>query len=417
MNRYTMTAAVLAALFLMAPTAHAVAVNWTGGVGNWEGANWDGGSTAAVALGRSNGWQESDGVVLDPDITISGAGVCVFYDSEFLGDFHLRSDLGGTGELIISAGAKLVIESSTTTDGVWTEIDARGITVTGAGSELRRTHTNATLNGGAFVWGSWQNDPGEVIEIKVLDNGSIDNEGQTWFGAYGDSEIDLDVSLQIGKGASYSNHGALRGGISLDDSAGAGNEGEINFIWNYYETAGATDDSVYNINFDGQGGKLTVGPEGIRYQEGTSSGNATWNSQLKTYQDLWNDGILTHNSPSGPLFGDSFTVTTSLVAPIVSGGVEPPMNTILTSIAEAAAGGANPGDINGDFAVDAADIGVMFANWGTGTTVAEGDINAAAPADDLIDAADFGVLAANFTGDPGPAGPGEARAEYDPATG
>ena len=79
--------------------------------------------------------------------------------------------------------------------------------------------------------------------------------------------------------------------------------------------------------------------------------------------------------------------------------------------------GGFTGDINGDLIVDAADLGILLSNFGSGTTVSQGDINLAAPGDDMIDAADIGVMYAAYNGDPGPATLGTATAEYDPATG
>lgn len=77
--------------------------------------------------------------------------------------------------------------------------------------------------------------------------------------------------------------------------------------------------------------------------------------------------------------------------------------------------GTEYGDLDLDFAskIDAADFGLLAGGFGTGTTYASGDITA----DDLVDAADIGVMFTNWTGDPGPAGPGTAVAEYDPTTG
>ena len=49
-------------------------------------------------------------------------------------------------------------------------------------------------------------------------------------------------------------------------------------------------------------------------------------------------------------------------------------------------------DINTDRSVDAADAGLMFANWGQPGV---GDLNM----DDIVDAADAGILAADWTGD------------------
>lgn len=54
---------------------------------------------------------------------------------------------------------------------------------------------------------------------------------------------------------------------------------------------------------------------------------------------------------------------------------------------------AIPGDKNGDGAVDAADAGQMFSNWGTADP--DCDLNN----DGIVDAADASVLFANWTGD------------------
>ena len=74
-------------------------------------------------------------------------------------------------------------------------------------------------------------------------------------------------------------------------------------------------------------------------------------------------------------------------------------------------------DINGDMAVDALDLSILYNNFGTGTTVSQGDINMSAPGDDIIDAADAGVMYAAYSGDNGSQGTGSASAIYDPATG
>jgi len=59
-----------------------------------------------------------------------------------------------------------------------------------------------------------------------------------------------------------------------------------------------------------------------------------------------------------------------------------------------------PGDLNGDGLVDAADAGIMFGNWGsTVFGYFDGNLNG----DEYIDAADAGIMFANWTGDTGPA--------------
>lgn len=56
---------------------------------------------------------------------------------------------------------------------------------------------------------------------------------------------------------------------------------------------------------------------------------------------------------------------------------------------------ASTGDLNDDQAVDAADAGIMFGNWGS---FGVGDLNN----DDIVDAADAGIMFANWTGDTAP---------------
>ena len=124
MKRFSIAMALLATLMIVS-SAQAVHpgehVEWVeaplplGAQSLWDlGAKWDrvddaaAAGTAATILGRSNGWRESNGVVLDPTITI-GNGANVLFDAEALGDFHLRSNAGGTGELIISGGSTLEI--------------------------------------------------------------------------------------------------------------------------------------------------------------------------------------------------------------------------------------------------------------------------------------------------------------------
>ena len=51
-----------------------------------------------------------------------------------------------------------------------------------------------------------------------------------------------------------------------------------------------------------------------------------------------------------------------------------------------------PGDLNGDGAVNGADLGVLLAAWGTSTPQA--DLNA----DGIVDGSDVGLMLANWTG-------------------
>jgi len=401
-------------------------VTWTSGVsGSWSpDSEWSDGigadpQNAQATFGLSNGWDSNLNIPVANIIIDGTAGTTdVLYDSDVVGDdFWLTSNGAATGSLTISGGATFQIRSTTTPDGLWSEIDAALVKVTGAGSVLSRTHSNPAMNGGAFVFGSWRSTPGQVIKLEVLDQGTVNNSGQMWFGAYNSSAIDLVVTWEVGGGASIINDGALRGGVSLNNTAGA--QGEINFIWNYDSAAGAMDDSTYTIDISDQGGSVTVGVEGIRYQEEIALN--VWTSTLKTYEQLWNDGRLTASTAvPGGVFGDYFAV----VGSSGSAGYK------VTNIQGAHAFAANSsgslaasiqgdftGDINGDLTVNALDISILFNNFGSGTTVAQGDINLSAPGDDLIDAADIGVMYAAFTFEAGSQTSGSASAQYHPATG
>jgi hypothetical protein len=89
----------------------------------------------------------------------------------------------------------------------------------------------------------------------------------------------------------------------------------------------------------------------------------------------------------------------------------------------ASARGPKQDDWNGDGGVDAADVGLFTANWGAGNAdgivrgIGDSTGNPASGPDGNVDAADAGSLIANWTGDPGPAGAGQAIAEYNKLTG
>jgi len=69
-------------------------------------------------------------------------------------------------------------------------------------------------------------------------------------------------------------------------------------------------------------------------------------------------------------------------------------------------------DLNNDGAVDAADAGIMFGDWG-----ASPNSKANKNGDGFVDAADAAVMFAEWTGDPDPPGTNAATAEYNSETG
>ena len=443
MKRFTLAAALVATV-AMVGAAHATTVTWVGGNGTWyvgtgvwatTGGNVGDGS-ATGEFGRDSGWRSTEGTS-SAEAVIDGAGSVVYYNGDTAGDLRWRANSNAEGAgITVSGGATFNMDTTVYEDGAWMQFDSSHFTVSGAGSLFNRYNTpnlstGAALNGGAMIFGSWKgySDPaGQDIDVNIADGGEIRNKGQTWFGAYGDEDL-LNASLNISGASKFSNDGALENGVSNDDSAGVGNEGEFNFV---YSPANLTDSHQhdYSWDFSGHGGNVTLGEEGVRAQVNQGG----WTSGQVTYQELW-DGIngnatlaglatpLTNDDilHSGGLnkadngttngtdaFGDYFAVAGSSG----SAGYK------LTSITGAVAGGSNPGDINGDLATDAADFGTLAGAFGgVGGTVADGDINVGGGGDGFVDAADIGIMFGGWTGDHPPAGPNSATGHYDPATG
>ena len=434
MKRFSMAVALVAAV-AMAGAAHATTVTWVGGNGTWYVGTgvWSttGGGTGSASseFGRDSGWRSTEGTSSAAAV-IDGAGSTVYYNGDVVGDFRWRANSNAEGgSVTVSGGATFNMETDVFTDGAWMQFDSERFTVTGAGSLFNRFNTatlstSEGLNGGAFIFGSWKGyaDPsGQNIDVEALDGGEIRNKGQTWFGAYGDEDL-LNATLTIGSNAKFSNDGALENGVSNDDSAGAGNEGEFNFIYTAPDTAGPHAHN-YKWNFTGDGGVIDLGVEGIRVQ--VQDGTGAWTSTAVTYEDLWDgvatgltsdDAILHHDgnnsNNSSAVFDDYFVVSGGSL-----GGSQ------LESIAGALSGGAAQGDINNDGGTDAADFGILAGNFGTAGphSTQDGDINWTAASgsggDELVDAADAGVMFGGWTGDAPPAGAGEATATYNPYTG
>ena len=447
------TAAILFGVSLFCDIAQATTVTWVGGNGTWYLGTgvWSttsgnvGNGSAKDEFGREDGWR-GNGAFPNRHAVIDGLDTTVFYDAWHKGDFRWRSsEPQPQSGITVSGGATFNIESRISVDGKWTQFDSEALTVTGAGSLWHRFNTPAPTglqgaNGGAMVFGSWKGyeDPaGQDVNFNVLDYGEFRNKGQLWFGAYGDEYL-LNATMTIGEGAKVSNFGALEKGVSVHNAAGSVVEGEFNFIYSF-QNAETTNSSAhkhnYKWNFAGHGGKLTVGEHGIRIQEQLAALPGTpvsdgwhWssaNSTLVSGKDLWN-GVVTPKSSNDQIlhsggFNRSTAVSSDFDDYFVESGTVGNTTYSLTSISGATAGGSHPGDINGDFKVDGADLLVMFERWtlgnNPGVAVANGDINTAIPGDDLVDGADFLFLISHWTGDPGPVSSGKAAATYNPATG
>ncbi len=112
MKRFVVKQGLVAALIatcLAVSTSHAQ-INWDGGDGAWNGANWNGGQTAEEVFARTNGLEVGSGEVSDIVNIASGN---VTYDPNANGDFRFKSagpELPG-GTLNLSGGSTLSMNS------------------------------------------------------------------------------------------------------------------------------------------------------------------------------------------------------------------------------------------------------------------------------------------------------------------
>jgi len=371
MFRYTMTL-TWGAVFLLTLTGNALAqVNWDGGSGAWNSANWEGGQTAgAVFGGVTRGLQVGSGELSDIVNITSGTVTydpnpnALHIDGE---DFRFRD--GGT--LNLSGGATFSMNSASDSDGRWTQFDGDALNIDNA--TFNRTFSGPSLAGGALIFGSWNSTVDQVIRVNLTNGGTINNDGQLWFGAWDDNDPGIDVSITINDGNLN-----LTGGDNVDvlNSGAPGAPGNADLIFINGHTGTEPKGETYSINFTGPG-SISVSEAGIINpinSDGTdpptpASYGTTW-TDLLTYEDLWNLGILQAQGESGltgATFGDSFSVSGS-------SGVD---NYVLTSLV-----------VSGDFDNNGEVNGSDFLKW------QRGELSNPLSAADLADWEDaFGVPA------------------------
>lgn len=353
-------------------TAEAVDVVWPSLTGNWTTTNnWNVGATtglsAQAAMARNNGL-EVGGAELGTDVIIEGGAVT--YDPNSFGDFRFRArNFLNEGTLTIRGGGSLSMATSDgTPDGYWTQWDGKKLTLDNG--TFRRTADRAVgSTGGAMIWGSWRSFTGQVIDIDIKNGGRFENDGQMWFGTPGDNAVQLNVNVTVNNG-----HLDLTGGNSftLDNDGALFMTSDLTFVYGFDTGALGPKNESYVINFTGAG-SITVDQGGIWVAEEVDAGVYTPEStQLKSYQDLWNRGILRANGQSGQsgaTFSNFFSVTGSP-------GQE---NYKLTSLL-----GGPAGDFNNDGNYNCSDIDALTAAISGGTNPAAFDITG----DGLVNTAD-----------------------------
>lgn len=343
-------------------------VTWDGGSGDWTlDAKWNTGQTAAAVLGRSDGTNGGEAIVLDGS---KPGGADVVYDPNLNGDFRVLVG-EGVSSLTIKNGASLSMNSASDIDSKWTRI---GSDLTIDGGTFSRTKDGVnSLNGGLMMLGGFAQRWGQEIDVNIINGGRLENDGQLWFGSPSPAgnATDLAVTMTINNGTVD-----LTGGDTNVDM-GAIPETLLSVLFDehpdlVFTYLFRTDDNTegplgpanekHTINFTGPG-SLTVDHSGIFVATEVDESGTNFTVDDKTYQDLWDLGILQANGQSGldgATFGDFFTVAGTLGAD----------NYTLTS---KLTGGGAPGDFNNDGVVDGSDF-LVWQQGGSPNPVSAADL-------------------------------------------
>jgi hypothetical protein len=375
------------------------------------------------------------GTQLGTDIYITGP-VTVTYNpnNQFLsgddgldrfGDFRFSSDVNfpGTPTLNLSNGA--IVDSKTTfggdADGMWSRLDMAELNVDNA--TFRRTGDRPNgFVGGAGIFSSFNEHANNVKTISLTNGGRIENDGQWWFGvsgsnAAGENPANTRAVMTINNG-----HLDLRGGDAYElDNDNLPLRADLAFIYDWKADTDPTNDEFFAINFTGPGditvqgdeaapfdGDTSTGGGGIRVATNTAvSGPSNYGTDKdiqRSYQDLWNMGILRANNKSG-LTGDNFN--TYFTTTNLPGQANYKLTSLLASPPPSL---KSRGDFNNDGKVDGADYVIWRKTLGSTTNLqadANGSLN--------IDAADYIHWRDNFGAPPG-SGSGLLGAVPEPGT-
>lgn len=320
------------------------------------------------------------------------------------GDWRIQPNVAfpGTPTLNLSNGS--VFEHQTTfggdIDGMWTRWNGAELNLDGDGTVFRRTGDAANgFASGAFMFHSYHGYDNQLQTVSITNGARFENQGQVWYGISGDmineeTKPGIRVVTTINGG-----HMDMTGGdeYALDNDNFL-SRCDLCFIYNFTYDDDPMDPSTllnnetYIINFTGPGtitvdgeiedpideldgtytqaeldAEFGAGRGGIRiaHQVNTVPGPSNYNDDKDTqrsYQELWNAGILRANGLSGldgANFNDFFTVTNN-----------PGDNDYTLTSLLAAPPATLDGDYNGDGSVDAADYVVWRKTLGSTTELA-----------------------------------------------
>jgi hypothetical protein len=439
---------------------------WTGDVntspeystGHWSGSPTGPGLPAKFVLGRNDGLRTNGvigagnydldrvpcngptgcpgGAQLGTDMYISGP-VTVSYNpnNQFLsgddgldrfGDFRFSSDAAFPGTPTVNLSNGAILEHKTSfggdADGMWSRLDMGELNIDNA--TFRRTGDRANgFVGGAGIFSSFNEHANAVKVITLTNGGRIDNDGQWWFGvsgstAAGENPANTRAVMTINNG-----HLDLRGGDAYElDNDNLPLRADLAFIYDWKADADPTNDEFFAINFTGPGditvqgdeaapldGDTSTGGGGIRVATNTAvSGPSNYGSDAsiqRSYQDLWNMGILRANNKSG-LTGDNFN--TYFTTTNLPGQANYKLTSLLPSPPPSL---KNKGDYNNDGVVNAADYVLWRKTMGS-TTNLQADGNGSLN----IDAADYIHWKYNYGAPPPGSGSDLTAAVPEPGT-
>lgn len=403
-------AAICCLLFSAAPHATAgTDIIYDGGDHDWnddplingEPGRWNGGQAAFDVFGREDGWQFGSGEIGSDVFILSGN---VSYDTNFFRDFRFISgapENGGT--LTIGDGpgspASLSMDISfdlgADQDGFWSQFNADTLNLNNG--TFRRTHTETSdgtpSSGGLMQFGGIRGYPNADIKVNMTNGGRIENDGQMTFGWYlqGDDAVGRKITFTINDG-----HIDLTGSTKWDHlggAAGGAGNADLSIHYGWDSVADAPAGEEYAINFTGpgsitvdEGGILVVRQTAFTDQPDPGAFDISTITTPRTYEYLWDEGILQANGLSGPdgaNFSDFFMTENNLGEAdykLISLVVEPPLGDYtengyvggddlvkwqqdLGMTADPAGSGAD-GDASGT--VDAGDLPVWGENLGVG---------------------------------------------------
>ncbi len=359
------------------------------------------------------------------------------------GDWRIQPDANfpGTPTMNLSNGSvwQQITGAGGDADGMWTRWNGAELNLDGEGTTFRRTGDETQgFASGAMMLASYHGYENSIQTVSLTNGARFENEGALWFGVSGfyigeENEAGIRVVMTINNG-----HMDLTGGDEYElDNDGLPMRADLAFIYDWKDDGDSTTDETFVINFTGPG-DITVdgqsatpldtpaagaGRGGIRVATMLDTGlietdpgdlgkhigtYGTDGDTQRSYQDLWDMGILRANNKSG-LTGDNFNTFFSVTN-------NPGDNDYkLTSLlAPPPPSGKSKGDYNNDGKVDAADYVVWRSTVGSETDLrADGDGSLIISQADYIHWRDnFGTTGLPVVG----SGVGSAAAVPEPGT-